>query len=235
MGDPRKLRKKYEVPQQIWDDARIAEEGGMVQEYGLKNVREVWTAKSELRKIRTQYKNMLALGEKGNDKKAVLLQRTINLGYCKLNASVDDILSLTTRDILERRIQTLVFRNGLAKSVKQARQLITHGFISIEGRKVKSPSYHVPAAMQDRISYYKPINVDVSAPSASEKKMQETIEAIDAPAVPEKKENKEPNGKTAKEPSGKTEKAAKPHAAKPKTVSAEGAKVSGTSPKASKE
>jgi small subunit ribosomal protein S4 len=217
MGDPRKLRKKYEVPQQIWDDARIAEEGGMVQEYGLKNVREVWVAKAELRKIRTQYKNMLALGEKGNDKKAVLLQRTINLGYCKPSASVDDILSLTTRDILERRIQTLVFRNGLAKSVKQARQLITHGFISLDGRKVKSPSYQVPVAVQDRLSYYKPINIDVSAPTATEKKMQETIEAIDAPATPaapEKTEQKEPNGKTEKAPAAKA--APKPHAAKPK-------------------
>ncbi|VVB73199.1 30S ribosomal protein S4 [uncultured archaeon] len=216
MGDPRKLRKKYEVPQQIWDDARIAEEGGMVQEYGLKNVREVWTAKAELRKIRTQYKNMLALGEKAADKKAALLQRTINLGYCKPAASVDDILSLTTRDILERRIQTIVFRNGLAKSVKQASQLITHGFISLDGRKVKSPSYQVPVSIQDKIGYYKPITIDVSAPSASEKKMQETIEAIDAPtapAAPEKAENKAPDGKAEKAPG---EKAAKPHAAKPK-------------------
>jgi len=213
MGDPRKLRKKYEVPQQIWDDARIAEEGGMVQEFGLKNVREVWIAKSELRKIRTQYKNMLALGEKGNEKKAVLLQRAIKLGYCRPEASVDDLLSLTTRDILERRIQTLVFRNGLAKSVKQARQLITHGFISLDGKKVKSPSYQVPVSVQDRISYYKPINVDVSAPSAKERKMQETIESIDAPVA---EAAKAPDGKGKEHAEKHGEAAAKPHHAKPK-------------------
>jgi len=165
----------------------------MVTEFGLKNVREVWVAKSELRKIRTQYKNMLALGEKGNDKKAVLLQRAMKLGYCKPNATVDDLLSLTTRDILERRIQTLVMRNGLAKSMKQARQLITHGFISLDGKKVKSPSYQVPVAMQDRIGYYKPININLSAPTDKEKKMQEVIEGIgqSAPATASPKAEKE--------------------------------------------
>lgn len=219
MGDPRKLRKKYEVPQQIWDDARIAEESGMVQEFGLKNVREVWIAKSELRKIRTQYKNLLAFGEKSNDKKAALLQRVINLGYCKSNASVDDILSLTTRDILERRIQTLVFRNGLAKSIKQARQLITHGYVALDGKKVKSPSYRVPVSLQDRISHYKPINIDLSTPTEKEKKMQDVIESIDAPSAPVQ-EQKKPHTKAASVKSNElsTESLKVPGAAHPKTA-----------------
>ncbi|MEM3408194.1 MAG: 30S ribosomal protein S4 [Candidatus Micrarchaeia archaeon] len=162
MGDPRKLRKKYEVPQQLWDSARIEEEGSMVEEYGLKNIREVWVAKSLLRKIRNEYKALLALGEAGNKPKQELLQRVIKAGYCKPTAVPDDILSLTTRDILERRLQTIVVRNGLAKSMRQARQLITHGYISVNGRKVRSPSYQVSVDMQSKVGYYKPINLDLT-------------------------------------------------------------------------
>ncbi|MEM3369842.1 MAG: 30S ribosomal protein S4 [Candidatus Micrarchaeia archaeon] len=162
MGDPRKLRKKYEVPQQLWDSARIEEEGSMVEEYGLKNIREIWIAKSLLRKIRNEYKSLLALGEAGNKAKQELLQRVIKAGYCKPTAVPDDILSLTTKDILERRLQTIVVRNGLAKSMRQARQLITHGYISVNGRKVRSPSYQVSVDMQSKVGYYKPIKLDLT-------------------------------------------------------------------------
>jgi len=162
MGDPRKLRKKYEVPQQLWDSDRLNEEKKIIQEYGLKNMKEVWIAKSLLRKIRNQYKQLLALGEEGEQKKQELLQRVIKAGYCKPTANPDDILSLSTRDILERRLQTLVFRNGLARSMAQARQLIVHGHIAVNGRKVKSPSYHVPVELQEKIGYYKPINIELT-------------------------------------------------------------------------
>ncbi len=162
MGDPRKLRKRYAVPQQLWDSTRISEESGLVQEYGLKNIKEIWIAKSILRKLRTRYKDLLALGEKGEAQKTEILKQTIIAGYCKPTANVDEILSLTTKDVLERRLQTLVYRNGLSKTMKQARQLITHGYISIDGKKVRSPSYQVPVELQTKIGYYKPIQIDVT-------------------------------------------------------------------------
>lgn len=162
MGDPRKLRKKYEVPLQLWDSARIKEERSLVEEYGLKNIRETWVAKSLLRKIRTQYKNLLALGAEGEKAKQELLQRVIKAGYCKPTAVPDDILSLTTKDILERRLQTIVVRNGLAKSMRQARQLITHGYISVNGRKVTSPSYQIPVDLQSKVGYYRPIELNLT-------------------------------------------------------------------------
>ena len=162
MGDPRKLRKKYEAPLQLWDSSRIEEESSMVEEYGLKNIREVWVAKSLLRKVRNEYKNFLALGEKGEAQRNQLLQRVIRAGYCKPTANPDDILSLTTRDILERRLQTIVVRNGLAKTMRQARQLIVHGYISVNGRKVRSPSYQVPVNLQSKIGYYKPIRIEMT-------------------------------------------------------------------------
>ena len=188
MGDPRKLRKKYAVPRVIWDSDRIAEERGLVNEFGLKNIKEVWIAKAVLRKIRLEYRNLLALGEKGLDQTDALLQRVKNLGYLGASATVDDLLSLTTRNVLERRFQTVVHRKGLGRTVKQARQLITHGFISINSRKVTIPSYQVPIASEGNIAYYKQINIEI--PEVKDEKLKETIENLnkksDAVAEPAK-------------------------------------------------
>jgi len=65
--------------------------------------------------------------------------------------NLDDVLKLNVRDILSRRLQTVVYRKGLARSIKQARQLIVHGHIKIKGRRVTFPSFLVPKAIEDEI------------------------------------------------------------------------------------
>jgi len=67
--------------------------------------------------------------------------------------ALDDVLDLALEDILGRRLQTLVFQRGLAKSIQQSRQLITHGHIVIEGRRVSSPSYLVLKDEETKITY----------------------------------------------------------------------------------
>jgi len=66
---------------------------------------------------------------------------------------LDDVLDLALGDILERRLQTLVFQRGLSQSIQQARQLITHGHIAIDGRKVSTPSYLVLKNEEEKITY----------------------------------------------------------------------------------
>ncbi len=44
---------------------------------------------------------------------------------------------------LELRLDNFVFRMGLATSIKQARKLVSHGHISVNGKKVNIPSYEV--------------------------------------------------------------------------------------------
>lgn len=75
-------------------------------------------------------------------------------GLIGANAAMDDVLSLKVEDILERRLQTVVYRKGLARSPKQARQLITHGHIAIAGKRVSVPSYMVPVSEEAEIAYY---------------------------------------------------------------------------------
>ena len=74
-------------------------------------------------------------------------------------AALDNLLDLNENAFLSRRLQTVVFRKGLAKSALQARQLITHGFISINGKKVNRPGYLVTVEEEKHIGYYRPIDI----------------------------------------------------------------------------
>ena len=46
---------------------------------------------------------------------------------------------------LERRLDNVVFRLGFAQSRRQARQLVRHGHVAVNNRKVNIPSYEVSA------------------------------------------------------------------------------------------
>ncbi|PIE35341.1 30S ribosomal protein S4 [candidate division KSB3 bacterium] len=47
--------------------------------------------------------------------------------------------------LLERRLDNVVYRLGMASSRSQARQMVVHGHIMVNGRKVTSPSFRVKA------------------------------------------------------------------------------------------
>jgi small subunit ribosomal protein S4 len=162
MGDPRRQKNKAARPKKLWDKARIVEESKLKREYGLKNMRELWTAAAELKKVRQQARKLLSLTkEERQEKERILMQKLHRLGILPESAELDDVLSITVRDFLERRLQTVVFRKGLARTIKQSRQLITHGFIAVDGRRIDIPSYMVRVDEEDKISYYKPINLEV--------------------------------------------------------------------------
>ena len=80
------------------------------------------------------------------------LNKLVNLGLLQKGQGLDDALALTVENILDRRLQTIVFRKGAAKTPRQARQFITHGHLSIEGRRMVYPSYMVPAEEEAKIN-----------------------------------------------------------------------------------
>jgi len=45
--------------------------------------------------------------------------------------------------LLESRLDNLVYRLGLARTRRQARQIVTHGHITVDGKRVDIPSYRV--------------------------------------------------------------------------------------------
>lgn len=50
--------------------------------------------------------------------------------------------------LLESRLDNIVYRLGLARTRRQARQLVTHGHITVNGKRVDIPSYRVALGEQ---------------------------------------------------------------------------------------
>lgn len=144
MGDPKRSKKKWRSPRHPWRKDQLMEELNLIGEYGLRNKRELWRAKMLLDKYRTQAKLLLSLpAEQRKLKETVFLRSLVKLGIINEKATLDDVLGLNVKMLLERRLQTIVYRRGLARSIHEARQLITHGHIVINGYRVRTPSYLV--------------------------------------------------------------------------------------------
>jgi small subunit ribosomal protein S4 len=159
MGAPRRNRRTYDKPKEMWNLQRISADNALLEEYGLKNMRELWKVQSEVSRIRGNVRSLLS-GTGSASVKDAMLGRLSRYGIAGSGASLDDILDLKESAVLARRLQSVVFRRGLAKSMKQARQLIVHGFISVNGRRVSVPSYLVASSEEAHIGYYKPITIE---------------------------------------------------------------------------
>ncbi|MDD1776337.1 MAG: 30S ribosomal protein S4, partial [Candidatus Methanomethylicus sp.] len=97
-----------------------------------------------LKSYRNQASAILALEEKVRvEKERDLIKKLARQGLLNEEAVLDNILGLNVDDILERRLQTIILKLRLAATTYQARQLITHGHISIGERRVTSPGYLV--------------------------------------------------------------------------------------------
>ena len=181
MGDPPKLRNKYTRPKRLWDVDRIKEDKTLKSEYALRNMKELWMAVAELKKYRREARRLLSRTEEERSKDAPKILHKLNtLGILEKTAGLEDILSLTVKTILERRLQTLVYRKGLANTLRQSRQLITHGFISVKGRKVSAPSCLITVPEESVINYAKSIDLNKKPPQATEEPKSEV--KVEAPA-----------------------------------------------------
>jgi|SRR3989344_4497703 len=155
MGDPKKSKKTYKTPSHPWNATRIAEERIITKEFGLQNKKEIWKADSYAKKINIQAKRLIRdrnLPQAVKEQKQ-LLERLNRLGLTEGEAQLDDVLALTLKDVLNRRLQTLVHKKGLALSSKQSRQFIVHGHISIFGSKVTVPGYLVTKSEEESILF----------------------------------------------------------------------------------
>jgi len=103
------------------------------------------------------------------------------------NAGIDH--DKAVKIILERRLDAILYRSGLAKTIMQARQMITHGHFLLNGKKHNIPSYLVKPGdvieLREKLKnspLYAEVNSNVKVPSylkvnAADKK----VEVIDMP------------------------------------------------------
>ncbi|MBI5872395.1 30S ribosomal protein S4 [archaeon] len=138
MGDPKKIRKKYEKPRHPWIKEGIEEGKILVKEYGLKNKKELWKAESFLRKIKRQAKLLINKPRKEQEEFVFRLAR---LGLIEAGGSAGDMLDTDVKKILERRLQMQVYKTGMARTIDQARQFVVHGHIMVNNKKLTVPSY----------------------------------------------------------------------------------------------
>ena len=154
MGDPKKPRKKWQGPKHPWIKERLVREIELMGKYGLRNKKELWRLETLARYFRHRARGLLALPPeiRAQEEKS-LLARLYELGVLPENATLDDVLGLGAEHFLERRLQTIVFKKGLAKTIHEARQLIVHGHIAIAGRRIRSPSYLVKRDEEELVDY----------------------------------------------------------------------------------
>ena len=145
-------------------------------EYGLRNKREVWRVQLTLSKIRraarygpfeSDFKGgtfadrgtsqLLTLDEK--DPKRLfegnaLIRRLVRVGVLdESRMKLDYVLALNVEDFLERRLQTCVYKLGLAKSIHHARVLIKQRHIRVGKQIVNVPSFVVRLDSQKHIDF----------------------------------------------------------------------------------
>lgn len=157
MGKPKFSRKKYETPSHPWQEQRIQEENELITKYGLKNKKEIWKAETRLRRYRSQARELLAsisTGDEQSKKESKqLIDHLSRINILPANSTLDDVLALETESILSRRLQTIAYLKGFSATPKQARQLISHGHIAVNGREVTVPGYIVTKEEEGEIDY----------------------------------------------------------------------------------
>ena len=155
MGLPIKHRKKYISHKKKWDKNVIDEEAVLVKDYGLKNKKEIRKVELKLSKFKTLAKSFNKSAETKNSVEAKnFVEKLKQSGYLNVDAtSLDEVLDIELRDILERRLSNILYKNKLAKTPKQARQFITHKHVKVAGRMIDSPSYSVSLAEEAQVEF----------------------------------------------------------------------------------
>ncbi|MEK6807842.1 MAG: 30S ribosomal protein S4 [Nanoarchaeota archaeon] len=171
-----KRKKQFSRPKKPWQLSRIKEENQLAKEYGLRNKKELWRTAELLKNWRELAKQTVSLaGEEQARESKILLTKLQKYGIVSAEADIDDVLALDLKRILEKRLQTLVYKNSMALTPKQARQFITHNKVTVNGEKVSSPAYLVKTS--DKIAFIHGFKPNLVSPAKAQELKADLAEA----------------------------------------------------------
>ena len=167
-------KNKYSRPKKAFEISRIKEENALLKKYALKNKLEVWKSLAKVAYFRRRAK---ALAKSSLEEQQVLFNK---LNALSLNTNtIADVLALKIENLLERRLPTIVFKKGIAKTTQEARQMVAHKRILIGNNIINSPSYLVSLAEENSISL-KRANKSKENKESQAKQSEQPVEAGEA-------------------------------------------------------
>lgn len=153
----RNYSKTYSTPRRPFEKERLDRELRLCGQFGLKCKREVWRVQHALAKMRKTARELLTLPTEDAKRQlegSALLRRMTRYGLLdETKQKLDYVLSLKTEDFLERRLQTVIYKSGLAKSIHHARVLIRQRHVRVGKQIVDIPSFLVRKDSEKHIGF----------------------------------------------------------------------------------
>lgn len=139
-GPKRKLSRREGIPLTVKDEKSLERKGAVAPGQRGKNIR---------RRV-SEYG--IQLREKQKAKRLYGLMEKQFRKYYAVAAAFKGVTGEKLLEILETRLDNVVYRLGLSKSRAGARQLVSHGHIQVDGKKVSIPSYRVKSGQTIALS-----------------------------------------------------------------------------------
>ena len=155
MGLPVKQRKKFVSHKKRWDKNTIVSEAELVNDYALKNKKEIRKVELLISKYKKIAKELNRNSTTKESEQAKHFIETLkSRGILNPEAtSLDEILDINLRDILERRLSNIIYKLKYAKTPKQARQFVVHRHVKVGGKVIDSPSYLTTLAEEASVEF----------------------------------------------------------------------------------
>jgi small subunit ribosomal protein S9e len=184
IGALRVYGRTWKAPRKPFEKERLDQELKYCGEYGLRCKKEVWRAKFMVSKLRKRARILLMLDETNPSRLfegAAILRQCLRLGIlAEDKLKLDYVLALTDEEFLKRRLQTIVHKKSIARSIHHARVLIRQRHIRVGGQVVNTPNFIVRLDSEKHIDLARGSSLAGGKPGRTKRRRNKSSEAAAA-------------------------------------------------------